>query len=180
MAKNEKKMADPDKFEAPQDGQGQAGQLLPEVEGTPDAIEGDAAKTADPAAGVGSVEAQLADLAATVALQAKEIGVLKGPKGIPSATQPFKLEEQPPTQRELAEKELRKYVKRGGWTRDLHTNKQIKVEPGFRKGVTADKIERAKKLIDFLNKGEGAKKRDPRKPGWDLTILDENHKRTLV
>ncbi len=171
MAKDEtkkKKKADPEKFEAP----------------TPEATEdgtADVPGAADIPA-VGSIEAQLADLQATVALQAKLIGDLKQPKGLQSALQPFKLEEEPPTQRELAEKELRKYVKQGGWTRDRRTDKMVQLKPGYRKGLGADKVERANKLIKFLNENapEGAKKRDPKKPEWDLSILNEAHKRTEV
>ncbi len=169
MAKQEtKKTADPEKFEKP----------APTGEGTPsDAAPEDAG---DP--NVSSLKAQLADVRATLVQQAKIINQLTSPKGIQSAREPFKLEEQPATPRELAEKELRKYVKFGGRVKNLVDGKMKNVEPGYRKGVTPENRERAKVLIELLNEkaGKGGMKRNANKPQWDLAILDANHKRTLV
>lgn len=171
MAKEEKKVADPEKFENP----------APTGEGTPEGGNGDGT----PEAGepnVSSLEAQMADMRATLSQQATIINKLTSPKGIQSAKEPFKLDEQPATQRELAEKELRKYVKVGGHAKDLVDGKMVKVEPGYRKGVTSENKDRAKVLIKFLNEkaGKDGLKRNPNKPQWDLAILGADHKRTQL
>lgn len=86
----------------------------------------------------------LDELKAQVAQQAQEIAALKN-QGIPSANEPE--EPEGPTPEELAETELRKYVRRSG---------------GMRKNSTPDDKVRAKKILGILGR---------KKLKWDENIL---------
>lgn len=125
------------------------------------------------------LQAQVADGQALAQQQAEMIKKLAGPKGLVSAREPHKLIVDPPTQAELAEKELRRYVKKGGVSVDPETKIKTTIPAGFRKGIDAEGMERAQKLLAFLEEETGVK-RNKKAPGWDMSILDDKHVRTLV
>ena len=101
----------------------------------------------------GDLRAQLAEMKA-------ELKKLKD-KGIPSARPKPKVEKSKLNNEHLAERELRGYLKKGGYKKDGKT----KIKGGFRKNLPEPKRQRALALLKKFFPG--------RKPtdGWDEDIL---------
>lgn len=105
---------------------------------------------------------------AIIATQGKMLKQLENP-GIKSVR-----DRKPPTPivfttEQKAERELRRYIKNAG---HFPNDKGKKIKPGFRKGLSEDKKERAEKLMKILNRTEMV---------WDETILDfKNHQPPIV
>lgn len=68
------------------------------------------------------------------------------------------------------EREIRRYVKKGGMRRDPITGKLEKIEPGFRKNLSEDKKNYAQILLDRMGRD---------KPEWDESILVPGFSDTL-
>ena len=122
-----------------------------------------------------TVQEQLATMNKIIADQNKTIDALKH-KGIRSAKKPG---EKPKrhweidmTTEQAAERELRRYIKNAGVMRKDLDGKLRRMPGGFRKNLSEEKKERAKKLMGILGR---------EKLEWDESILDfRNHLPPIV